>query len=441
MKKFFFLFRAIIFLLFFVSCSTESTSVNESSSTSEPVKEWGSIEYGSLGEPKISAHLEGMGYVELNGKEYVIIPFADQFGTIYDYLRFFELDRQNMLLTDRTLELFDEPVKIGFPKQLFIEDFNNNGQKDFFLVDHGKEEVMIDGRFEGWYLQIYYASENGFNKQNFPGITDKRLFYHHADIADYNNNGYVDIISQRWASATEEVPGGSTISLLENNYGEFSLIDLENPPTGAGSVAFVDMGEGNKMNALAIDYLEEGGIVWYWDIENDRTEIINESDLEPTEIHDIVKIPNGRTERLIFLGEQYAHLDRSVSPIQYSDDYGSTIQPLDVNQLYQGRDVFKDDFNFNGLQDVYLYAIHDQYGSGAWADNFGNLIDAFWINSGDGSLRSPHSITDKFGNIYDNEKSVDFIPLKAGTEGYEFINIEDYFGVPHRFKLHELIIE
>ena len=108
-----------------------------------------------------------------------------------------------------------------------MEDFNKDGYTDIFLVDHGQENRLINGRWEGGYLIMYYGSANGFVKQNFPGITDKKLFYHHADVGDYDNDGDLDIISQRWSSATERVASDNTVSILKNNQGKFEIINLK----------------------------------------------------------------------------------------------------------------------------------------------------------------------------------------------------------------------
>ena len=87
-----------------------------------------------------SVHPETIKVIQTNGNYYLITSFAELFGTIYDFFRSFKIDVNTGLLTENTSTLLGEYKEVGFPKSPFYyEDLNNDGIKDLFVADHGKE--------------------------------------------------------------------------------------------------------------------------------------------------------------------------------------------------------------------------------------------------------------------------------------------------------------
>ena len=241
--------------------------------------------------PTLPLGSEGMGYISLNSKHYILLPFATntpQIKVTPDYLRIFEIDSTDGKLHDRTFSIYDEVPKIGFSKgPLFVEDFDNDGFDDLFLVDHGQENSFINNRFEGDFLKFYYGSENGFIKDETE-ISNLKLYYHHADVSDFDLDGDLDIISQRWGSQTLEVPGSNSITLFKNlGNRNYEIIDLESPPAGVGSVLFSNIDDDPELEVLSFSY--GAGVVWSWDILENKTEIIN-NQLGTYKIHDVEEL-------------------------------------------------------------------------------------------------------------------------------------------------------
>ena len=392
--------------------------------------------------PTLSLHPEGLGFVSINSKNYLIIPFGDLFGTTHDYLRIFEIDSTQSMLSEKTSSIYDEVPEIGFSKgPLFVDDFDNDGFDDFFLVDHGKEEVIVNNRFEGDYIKFYYGSENGFIKDLNSGITNIKLFYHHADVGDFDLDGDIDIISQRWSSQTVDVPNGNSISLFKNlGNRNFEIIDLESPPASVGSVLFSNIDDDPELEVLSFSYNDDEGVVWSWDIFENVTEIINDQ-LGQYLIHDAVEIENDNNSSILVFPEDSQGIQ---TPSLLSTDKCESFGSLELINDFQGRDIYVIDLNNDGLDDLYMFSGGDgEYN----ANSSRTFLNSVLINQGNNTFSHPINIIDTYNNSYNNELtggifngSSDFLPLKQTNQGYLFFKFGEYSstGYPLNGKLIDL---
>jgi hypothetical protein len=380
--------------------------------------------YSEFSEPQLPPSPEGLGYVKINNVPHLIIPFADLKTTKVDYLRIFQFDEKAKKLIDKTKSTFNAVSEVGYPKSpLIMEDFNKDGFTDIFLVDHGQENNMINGRWEGGYLIMYYGTATGFVKQNFPGITDKKLFYHHADVGDYDNDGDLDIISQRWSSASERVPADNTVSILKNNQGKFEIITLDKPLDSVGSVLFTNLDDDPFLEVMCATYRNDQGSLWAWDPMANTTSIINNK-MGPYEIHDLVQISNAKGKRILIFPEDY---QGKKTPILSTTDNGKTITTSTDMFDFQGRDVIVKDFNGDGLDDVFTYYGND----GEWnANSYGPLTKSIYLNTGNNTFANPQEVKDIFNKDFTNFIGKLFFPLEATPEGYKFLRFEEFWPSP-----------
>ena len=376
--------------------------------------------------PSIGMSGEGLGYISINSKHYILIPFATlgrEGATTPDYLRIFEIDSTEGKLHDRTFTIFDQLPEVGFPKgPLFVEDFDKDGFDDIFLVDHGQEDSFIDNKFEGDFLKFYYGSENGFVKDQTPEISNKKLFYHHADVSDFDLDGDLDIISQRWSSQTEDAPNGNSITLFKNlGNRNYEILDLESPPAGVGSVLFSNIDDDPELEVLSFDY--GGGVIWSWDITESKTEIIN-NQLGEYQIHDVVEVENGNNSTIIMFPEDYG----VVTPILKSNDKCLTINNMDIINDWQGRDVYVIDLNGDNLDDIFMYQVNDYENN---VNSVRTMKNTVLINQGNNEFRHPNNILDSNNKSVNDIISDDFLPLKKTKYGYMFFEFEK--GIPPKY--------
>ena len=371
--------------------------------------------------PTLPLGSEGMGYISLNSKHYILLPFVTntlQIKVTLDYLRIFEIDSTDGKLHDRTFSIYDEVPEIGFPKgPLFVEDFDNDGFDDLFLVDHGLENSFINNRFEGDFLKFYYGSENGFIKDETE-ISNLKLFYHHADVSDFDLDGDLDIISQRWGSQTLEVPGSNSITLFKNlGNRNYEIINLESPPAGVGSVLFSNIDDDPELEVLSFSY--GAGVVWSWDILENKTEIIN-NQLGTYKIHDVVEIENNDSSSIIIFPEDFRGIE---TPTFISTDKCENISSFDILNDFQGRDIYVIDLNNDGLDDLFMYYGTDGEYPTPSARSFVNSV---LINQGNNQFSYPSNVTDTYNKSYNDEKTDNrYVPLKQTSNGYLFFKFGD----------------
>ena len=80
----------------------------------------------------------------------------------------------------------------GLNPPYYYEDIDNDGIKDILIIDHGKE---ADPDWRNWaaYNVFFKGTSNGFKKTEIKGLTDIKAYYHGHDVADFDNDGDLDI--------------------------------------------------------------------------------------------------------------------------------------------------------------------------------------------------------------------------------------------------------
>jgi hypothetical protein len=111
---------------------------------------------------------------------------------------------------------------------------------------------------------------------------------------------------------------------------------------------------------------------------------------------------------------------------------GSIVQSTDFPD-FQGRDIIIDDFNNDGLEDIFMFFGND----GEWLgdSSYGVLSNSFFLNNGDNTFSNPNKVIDYFGKDYSDYVSNLFFPLKNGEDGYLFMRFENVYPFPNKSEM------
>ena len=94
-----------------------------------------------------------------------------------------------------TIEILGDYYEVGgLNPPYYYEDIDNDGIKDILIIDHGKE---ADPDWRNWsaYNVFFKGTSTGFKKTEIKGLTDTKAYYHGHDVADFDNDGDLDIIT------------------------------------------------------------------------------------------------------------------------------------------------------------------------------------------------------------------------------------------------------
>jgi len=89
--------------------------------------------------------------------------------------------------TSWNVNLMGEPVGCIHPSQIVPTDFNNDSYTDFLIVCHGYDDKPWPGERS---VVAISNGPNNYTVKSFGGVG----FYHDGDVADFNGDGYMDII-------------------------------------------------------------------------------------------------------------------------------------------------------------------------------------------------------------------------------------------------------
>jgi hypothetical protein len=132
-------------------------------------------------------------FFEKNGKQYWLATYTQITGPTREFYRLFELKLDSGYIKEVTQEMLGGYYEVeGINAPYYYEDIDNDGIKDILVIDHGKE---ADPDFKKWMtFNIYLkGTANGFKKTEITGLTDIKAYYHGHAVADFDNDGDLDI--------------------------------------------------------------------------------------------------------------------------------------------------------------------------------------------------------------------------------------------------------
>ncbi len=185
---------AFVIVTFFISISATSQIIREKAAILQKPFPILSPNGSILNETTGSVYSEfGDLFFEKNGKQYWLANYTQVIGPTKEFYRLFELKLDSGYIKEVTQEILGGYYDVEAPNPpYYYEDIDNDGIKDILVIDHGKE---ADPDFRKWMaFNIYFkGTENGFKKTDIVGLTDIKAYYHGHDVADYDNDGDLDI--------------------------------------------------------------------------------------------------------------------------------------------------------------------------------------------------------------------------------------------------------
>lgn len=327
-------------------------------------------------------HAETIKLVKLNNDYHLIVAYADLFGTSYDYFRSFLVDTITGQLIENTETILGEYRQVGFPKSpFFYEDLNNDGIKDLFAVDHGKEtqSLMVNGQFPGFVNHLFYGTADGkFKTGHVQSLTDVLRFHHNSSVNDIDKDGDKDLLLQAFSNTNEMV-------LFKNNNGlTRSLTISPNNSTGAVLMDDIDMdGKTDIVSAPYIDKTSKGTYILKINVTDNNYTTTKISGVSPFgEAFGCFKILSlnnkQQNKKNIFYFVEDGKGNQEI--FRSNGDKIENVQT--IQKTYKSnnmRDYMVMDFNFDGFDDILLITNRGE-----------NLNQKVWINKGDNTFENPN---------------------------------------------------
>lgn len=186
-------------------------------------------------------------FFEKNGKTYWLPTFTQITGPTSTYYRLFELKLDSGFVREVTNEMLGGYYFTGgLNPPYYYEDIDNDGIKDILIFDHGKEEEKNAGKW-GSYNIFFKGTNNGFAKTDIKGITDVYAYHHGHALADYNNDGKLDIA----------ISGNTGVDIFQNQ-GNLNFTKMKiGPAPGKISpyaLKFINYGDDKNLELIAPPY-------------------------------------------------------------------------------------------------------------------------------------------------------------------------------------------
>ena len=144
----------------------------------------------------------------------------------------------------------------------------------------------------------------------------------------------------------------------------------------------------------------------------------------------MVEINNSSGSVIFLFPEDYKGNN---TPILSSADKGESIIESSDFTDFQGRDIIIDDFNNDGLKDIFMFFGND----GEWEgdSSYGKLSNSFYLNNGNNTFSNPSKVIDYFGKDFSDYVSNLFFPLKNSEDGYLFMRFENVYPFPNKSEM------
>ncbi len=161
---------------------------------------------------------------EKNNKTYWLATFCNVQDTSIDYYRMFEIDFNSGSMKEVTKEILGDfyPTS-AYNSPMYYKDVDNDGIKDLLIFNIGKE---LEATRPNWSdYNVFFKGDNlGFKKAELPGITTEKKYHHAHDLADFDNDGDLDIAY------------GSDVTQIFMNDGKGNFIEQKIQNLEAGSI-------------------------------------------------------------------------------------------------------------------------------------------------------------------------------------------------------------
>lgn len=391
------IFMQLLFVISVVSCSknnsnttpvTPSTPTTPTSPTIDYTTKYGAQVNITLSKALnlTSIHPETFKVIETNGKYNLITSYANNLSFPYDFFRSFAIDTTSGSLTENTSTILGGYFEAGFPKSPFwYEDLNNDGIKDLFIADHGKElqSLMVNGQYPGYTCKYFIGKADGsFIKSDISDVTTTNRFYHNSAVGDLDGDGKNDLVVQTFGS--EEM-----ILFLNGNSGlvKKSNVTINNQ---TGSVYITDIEGDKQFEIISAPYIDRGATpnTYISKVNLSGTSFITSSlsmvspfgqtygcykifglknPKDQTKVNLFYLVEAGPGQQKIFRSRNdNSKIFDEISTLQQTFNSGGT------------RDYLLADLNFDGFQDVFYFVNTGQ-----------NLNSRVWLNNGDNTFTNP----------------------------------------------------
>lgn len=185
---------------------------------------------------------------EKNGRLYLLSTYTNVVGPIYDYYRLFEINQNSSIVKEVTREMLGGFYTVGAPNPpYYYKDIDNDGIKDIFVFDHGKE---FDPNGQNWvdYNVFFKGTDTGFIKTEIPEITTVKGYYHGHAIGDFDDDGDNDIAF-----------GKDGVKIYQNDgKGNFTPMTVDPPKVGAFmtplAMKFINADDDKELELFAPPY-------------------------------------------------------------------------------------------------------------------------------------------------------------------------------------------
>ncbi len=205
--------------------------------------------YDSVQKKYIGSNWDEFGdlFFEKNGKQYWLATFTSITAPEYAFYRVFELLLDSGYAKEVTTSILGGYYKVEGPNPpYYYTDIDNDGIKDIFVFDHGKE---YDTNWNNWkYFNVFFkGTASGFIKTEIPEITTNMGYYHGHAIGDFDKDGDNDIAI-----------GINGIKVYKNNgSGSFSQMNVIQPNkyfAAPFSMKFLQTDDDSELELLAPPY-------------------------------------------------------------------------------------------------------------------------------------------------------------------------------------------
>jgi hypothetical protein len=263
-------------------------------------------------------------------------------------------------------------IQVGFQKgPAVVADLNGDGLVDILNVDHGKEVegTQVDGNWPGGVNHLILSAFSNPNVSDVPIMTTEQRFWHDLDAGDVDNDGDLDIVMTSF----------DAIYLFTNNgSGEFSTQILDRF-SDHGVVQFIDVDSDGFSEILTAPYIN--GQQKQLKLFSSENGIWSGRPIGPINpfgeygAFESQEIQTKGSEKLIWVSTEVGIGPARNFIVKIDDSEDISVAEIVSNSSLETRDIYVSDFNFDGLNDIFLST-----------NGTGPLGERFFFDDGQGNF-------------------------------------------------------